>query len=127
MDDFRNEVWLADRAVTDSLYYLENYVNKNELSEEDTEIFARLHDKICRYLKTYFRNYHVIQFSPIRNIEKDSFRPKNLNLLQNYEYECINRLNEYYSKCSATQFMKIDLNAYTKEQAILRIKNFYNL
>lgn len=127
INDLRNEVWLADRAVTDSLFYLENYVNKNELSEEDIKIFAKLHEQICSYLKTYFKSYCLVQFSPIRNIEEDSFRPKNLSLLQDYEYECINRLNEYYSNYSNRKFMRIDLNAYTKKQAILRIKNFFGL
>ena len=127
INDFRNEVWLADRAVTDSLYYLENYVNKTDLNEEDTTIFAKLHEQICNYLKMYFKHYNLIQFSPIRKIENDSYRPKNLSILQNYEYECINRLNEYYSAISNRKFMRLDLNAYSKKQALLRIKYFFNL
>lgn len=118
-----SEVWLADRAITDSLYYLENYVNKTELNSEDTILFAKLHKRICEYLDEYFRYYCLIQFKPLKAIQQDMFRPNNINHLQQYEYECINRLNTYY-------FIKmhvVDLNLYTQEAVVEQILNFAGL
>lgn len=125
--DTHTEVWIADRAITDSLYYLENYVNKTELSEEDTKLFAKLHKRICNYLDRYFAYYNLVQFTSLKAIEQDMFRPKNFSSLQQYEYECINRLNEHYSRNSHNEFLKIDLNKITQENALEQIIEFADL
>ena len=35
LEDDSNTVYLADRAITDSLFYLQNYVDKSGLSDEE--------------------------------------------------------------------------------------------
>lgn len=121
-------VWIADRAITDSLFYLENYVNKTELSEEDTIRFAKLHERVCQHAENSFYRYKLVQLRPIKAIELDMFRPNNLKYLQRYEYECINRLNKYYfartdNKC----FLEINLNKTSQEDALNEIFKFANL
>lgn len=125
--DTHTEVWTADRAITDSLFYLENYVNKTELNEEDTKLYAKLHKRVCEYAGRYFSYYKLVQLKPLRAIQQDIFRPNNLNHLQQYEYECINRLNEYYSAKTHSKCLEIDLNHITQETALDEIFKFANL
>lgn len=125
--DTLHEVYLVDRAITDSLYYLENYVNKTELSEEDTIQYAKLHKRVCEYLDKYFSYYNLVQFRPLRAIQQDMFRPNNINHLQQYEYTCISRLNEFYSKKAHVEYLEVDLNRLTQEAAIEDIFDFADL
>lgn len=125
--DTNAEVWTADRAITDSLFYLENYVNKTELNEEDTKLYAKLHKRVCEYAERYFSYYKLVQLKPLRVVQQDIFRPNNLNHLQQYEYECINRLNEYYSAKTFTKCLELDLNHITQKTALDEIFKFANL
>lgn len=127
MFDTRFDVYIADRAITDSLFYLENYVNKIDLNEEDSKLFCKLHGKICGYLEHYFYMYHLVQFKPLEIIEQDLFRPKYLKYFHNYEYECINRLNKHYSILSNNQFMELDLNHIPVQGAVKEIMEFANI
>lgn len=127
ISDTHHEVYIADRAITDSLFYLENYVNKTELNEEDIILYAKLHKQVCEYLCKYFNRYYLVQFRPLRAIQQDMFRPNNINHLQQYEYVCISRLNEFYSKKAHVEYLEIDLNRLTQEAAIEDILNFTDL
>lgn len=111
-DNRGSDIYLADRAITDSLFYLENYVDKSQLDKEGLKLFCRLHSSVHEYLKRYFWRYSlVVEFQPVAVRETDLFRPVHIDMMKNYESICIARLNYYYSKGYRKQnFMVADLN-----------------
>ena len=126
IEDNRTEtVYLADRAVTDSLFYLENYVDKSQLDEEGIKLFCKLHTSVHEYLTRYFWRYSlVVEFHPLVVRELDLFRPVHVDMMKNYEALCISRLNFYYSNGYKKQnFIEIDLNYKSSEDAVNKIIN----
>lgn len=124
LEDNRTDVvYLADRAVTDSLFYLENYVDKSKLDEEGLKLFCALHSSIHEYLKRYFWRYSlVVEFQPIAVRELDLFRPLHIDVMKKYENICISRLNFYYSNGYKKQnFTSVDLNYMKSEEAVDKI------
>ena len=113
-------IYLADRAVTDSIFYLENYVDKSQLDEEDLKLFCRLHNSAHEYLKRYlWRTELIVEFYPIEVKELDSFRPTHIDIMKNYESICISRLNYCYLNGYKKQnFMIADLNYMKSEKVV---------
>ncbi len=122
-DNRTDDIYLADRAVTDSLFYLENYVDKSQLDEEGLKLFCRLHNSVHEYLKRYFWRYSlVIEFQPVAVREFDSFRPVCISMMKDYEAIGIECLNWYYSNGYKKQnFMVADLNYMKLEEAVDKI------
>ena len=120
IEDNGDDVYLADRAITDSLFYLENYVDKSQLDKEGLKLFCRLHSSVHEYLKRYFWRYSlVVEFQPVAVRETDLFRPVHIDMMKNYENICIARLNYYYSKGYRKQnFMVADLNYMKLEEVV---------
>lgn len=118
-----DDIYLADRAVTDSLFYLENYVDKSQLDEEGLKLFCGLHNSVHEYLKRYFWRYSlVVEFQPIAVQEHDLFRPVHIDMMKNYEAIGIERFNWYYSNGYKKQnFMVVDLNYMKLEKAVDKI------
>lgn len=123
IEDNRDDIYLADRAVTDSLFYLENYVDKSQLDEEGLKLFCRLHNYVHEYLTCYFWRYSlIVEFRPVAVRELDLFRPVHVDMMKSYEGICIARLNYYYSKGYEKQnFMAADLNYMKLEEVIDKI------
>lgn len=122
-DNRTDDIYLADRAVTDSLFYLENYVDKSQLNEEGLKLFCKLHNSVHEYLKRYFWHYSlVVEFQPVAVRELDLFRPVHIDMMKNYESICIARLNYCYSNVYRKQnFMVVDLNYMKLEEAVDKI------
>lgn len=122
-DNRTDDIYLADRAVTDSLFYLENYVDKSQLDEKGLKLFCKLHNSVHEYLKRYFWRYSlVVEFQPITVRELDLFRPVHIDMMKNYESICIARLNYCYSNGYRKQnFMVADLNYMKLEEAVDKI------
>lgn len=123
INDETNCIYLADRAATDSLFYLENYVDKSQLDEESIKLFCNLHYTVHNHLLHYFSRYHlVVEFMPLKVQQLDIFRPAYIDIMKKYESRCISRLNIYYSNgnCCST-VMCIDLNCTKQEEAINKI------
>ena len=123
IEDNGDDVYLADRAITDSLFYLENYVDKSQLDEEGLKLFCKLHNSIHEYLKRYFWRYSlIVEFQPIAVRELDLFRPVHIDMMKNYEGICIARLNYCYSDGHKKQnFMAVDLNYIKLEEMVDKI------
>lgn len=124
LEDESKTIYLADRAVTDSLFYLENYVDKSQLDDEESlKLFCRLHSFAHRYLDYNFWLYSlVIEFKPIAVKEYDSFRPTYISMLKEYESTCISRMNYVYSNgYAAGNYMTVNLNSTTTEKATAKI------
>ena len=122
-DNRTDTIYLADRAATDSLFYLENYVDKSQLDENGLLCFCRLHNFVNDYLKRYFWQYTlVVEFQPIAVREIDMFRPMNIELLKEYESTCIAHLNFYYSNGNKKRnHIVVDLNYMEREEVIDKI------
>lgn len=122
-DNRTDDIYLADRAVTDSMFYLENYVDKSQLDEESLKLFCRLHNSVHEYLKRYFWRYSlVVEFQPIAVRELDLFRPVHIDMMKYYESICIARLNYCYSNGYRKQnFMVADLNYMKLEETVDKI------
>lgn len=122
-DNRTDDIYLADRAVTDSLFYLENYVDKSQLDEEGLKFFCKLHNSVHEYLKRYFWRYSlVVEFQPVAVQELDLFRPVHIDMMKDYESICIARLNYCYSNGYKKQnFMIADLNYMKLEETVDKI------
>lgn len=122
------EIYLADRAVTDSIFYLENYIDKSQLDADDLNKFRNLHKYVHDYLTHYFWQYSlVVEFEPIAVRELDLFRPVNVDILKEYEYTCISRLNYIYSKGNDSNRIKINLKSLSLNEAVELIIECANL
>lgn len=98
-NDNNRIIYLVDRAITDSLFYLENYVDKSRLNTTEIirlcnlDLAARQH-AIYAFSKGYNM---LLQFTPLDIIDNsDAYRPQKLEQLKDYEYQGIRTLNEAY-------------------------------
>ena len=109
--DRYNSVVLVDRAITDSLFYLTFYTNKNGFNEESKEKFFNTYNRIKKHLDNITNVYdYIFEFKPLQNItEDDSFRPKSLDKMKEIEYNMIHTYNKYYFG-QYERYHEIDLN-----------------
>lgn len=121
--DKSDTVYLFDRAMTDSLFYLENYVDKAQLLEANLIDYCSFHNRVHKYLLQNFRHYDlVIHFDSLDKNQLSIFRPKNLDLLKGYEDVGIWRLNWFYSECVSHQnLIEVDLNEQKTDEIIDKI------
>lgn len=107
-DDDSDTIYLVDRAITDSLFYLENYVDKSKLSEVEIRRLCNL-DFVARQhaMSAFNCGYSmVVMFEPLDIVNKndDIYRPENLDSLRDYEYQGINTLNRAYLWCKSDNY-----------------------
>ena len=105
-------IYLFDRAITDSLFYYEFYVDKSKLDNkyEYFNFHKYLIDKV-NYLLSKLDL--LIEFKPLENcdINDDKMRPAYLKSASYSESICIHRLNSFYRrKDNVHGFMEVDLN-----------------
>lgn len=108
---------LVDRSVTDSLFYLTFYVDKNNLDEEHQSKFINLFHHLNEYLLRVSDIYsYILEFQPIKNlIVEDKFRPQNLKELQEIEYEMIKKYNQlYFSKHQGYKHINLNFIPFEK-------------
>lgn len=124
-NDESDTVYLVDRAITDSLFYLQNYVDKSNLSELEIVRLCNLDFVARQHANDAFnRGYDaLVMFEPLDIIDnKDTYRPKLLQHLKDYEYQGILSLNESYlwSRCdcfaeSYNFYLAVNMNCNTPE------------
>lgn len=126
-NDDERTVYLADRAITDSLFYLQNYVNKNNLSRDEIKKYCRLHTLVLNYAKCIYdaKDFCVLRFTPLSGSSTDKYRPENLDHLKYYEHEAISLLNDSFkgTEYSATQ-IEVNLNRDTPEDVFGYVSGF---
>lgn len=108
-----NTIYLFDRAITDSLFYYEFYVDKSKLDNK-YEYFD-FHKQLLRKVVQTLKHLDLlIEFKPLdcRDINEDKMRPAYLKSASYSEYVCIHRLNSFYRQKDNEKlgFMEIDLN-----------------
>ena len=126
-NDKSDTIYLLDRSIYDSLFYLCNYVDTCRLTESELEAFYKLHSKVVLFASYAALKYDsVYLFYPLYNKEEnDKFRPRLLNDASLYEYNSIRTLVKY-SKCdkeNTFKYFEVDLNRINAEQVIMFIVN----
>lgn len=112
-DSEGDTIYLFDRALTDSLFYYEFYLDKNKLDnkKEYFKFHEFLINKVCSNINQIDL---LIEFKPLnsRDINEDKMRPAYLKEASYSEYTCIRRLNHFYRRKSEKRlgFFTIDLN-----------------
>lgn len=125
-----NTIYLFDRAITDSLFYYEFYVDKGKLDnkEEYFKFHKYLLDKVSSTLNQVDL---LIEFKPLNNrdINADKMRPAHLSSASHSEFACISILNNNYRRKLDRKlgYYMVDLNDeyYNDcvEQIINKIRN----
>lgn len=107
-----NTVFLFDRALTDSLFYYEFYVDKSKL--DDKKDYFEFHKFLLKTIDVLLNQIDLlIEFKPLNNcdVNEDKMRPAYLKEISYSEYICISRLNyTYRQKDDRHGFMCINLN-----------------
>lgn len=122
---------LADRAITDSLFYLLFYVDKSQLDYKDMLRYEKLYAFIDEYAHRAFTNIYdiLIEFVPLSNKAcvktcDDKYRPMNLLVQRHSEYRLIRTLNAaYLDPLSDCQYISLDVAKTDKEQ----LKHLFNM
>lgn len=120
-----NTIYLFDRALTDSLFYYEFYVDKSKLDnkEEYFKFHKYLLDKVSSTLNQVDL---LIEFRPLENcnINDDKMRPAYLEEVSYSEFNCIRRLNySYRQRDDRHGSMYINLNSKYYNNCVERIIN----
>lgn len=128
-NDASDTIYLLDRSIYDSLFYLRNYVDTCRLTESELASFYKLHSTVTLFASYAALKYDSIYvFYPLHSKrEDDKFRPRLLNDASMYEYHCIRTLVKY-SKCdkeNTFKYFEVDLNRINTEQVINFIVNEY--
>lgn len=125
-------VVLADRAITDSLFYLLFYVDKSQLDYKDMLRFEKLYAFVDEYArnKAFYNIYdYLLEFKPLSNDVcvkacDDIYRPMNLLVQRHSEYRLIRTLNRsYISPLSKCEYYSVDV--YKKDEQ--ELKNLFEL
>lgn len=118
-----NTIYLFDRALTDSLFYYEFYVDKSKLDNKYE--YFKFYKWLLREVHTSLTNLDLlIEFKPLENcnVNDDKMRPANLKEASYSEYTCIHRLNYIYRRKDNVQgFMSINLNNECSNNCIEQI------
>lgn len=112
-EDKSDTIYLVDRAITDSLFYLQNYVDKNSLPSYKMKIFCNLHKDVVQHAKYAFSNdgyFAVVEFKPLCGENTDKFRPKHIDYSKEFEHDAIHILNLSFQYTSSVPFKFVDLN-----------------
>ncbi len=127
---YQDCVVLVDRALTDSLFYYENYINTNEfVSQKALESYYKFHKYLISKVIEHFKYVYnlVIEFKPLNaSYNESKYRPNDVRLSNKYEYECIKRLNFYYSINTGTKFLYADLSSSNSNDLIHTILKAIN-
>lgn len=106
-NDKSRTIYLVDRAITDSLFYLENYVDKSKLNTAEIIRLCNL-DFVARQhaMDAFNKGYDMLlQFEPMDIVDNsDTYRPQELEWLKDYEYQGISTLNRAHLWCRCDNY-----------------------
>lgn len=122
-----NTIYLFDRAITDSLFYYEFYVDKSKL--DNKKDYFGFHKYLIKKVRLMLNQIDLlIEFKPLKNcdVNDDKMRPAYLEEASYSEYTCIHRLNYTYRRINSglgtrLGFMSINLNNECSNNCIEQI------
>lgn len=123
-----DDIYLIDRTICDSLFYLTFYVDKANLTHQQFCSLTNLCNDIHKHaeLAYDFIYDNVVMFSPIvENYTQCKFRPDNQLLVSQFEYTTIRAYNEYFlRKCGKlNKLIRVD----TQINAVETILNLLDI
>lgn len=121
-----NTIYLFDRALTDSLFYYEFYIDKSKL--DNKKDYFRFHKYLLNKVSSTLNQIDLlIEFRPLENcsINDDKMRPAYLEEVSYSEFECIHRLNYAYRQRGDKKlgYMGVNLNSKYYNNCIEQIIN----
>ena len=86
--DTSDTIYLVDRALSDSLFYLQTYTDFTDFSATQLSDYTRFYAYTYRNALYSFKHYSkLIMFKPITDVKtEDSMRPKHVGIVNNVEY-----------------------------------------
>lgn len=119
------KIYLIDRALSDSLFYLETYIDIKSLDLESAKEFTDFHKELVNLLamdRLHYCNYRydiVFEFEPIENSNNDdTFRPGNVDVIKHYEHNRIKRINDEFFTDIMLHFCRFDTLRHKKAKDI---------
>lgn len=117
LKDKSDTIYLEDRFLSDSLFYLKNYIDKTKLSGRLLRSFKNLqHDVIVKLYNFSTNYYRILDFYPLKTDELSKYRPINLHETKYVEYEGIRGINSRFIPYH--KLTSIDLNETSIENVI---------
>ena len=114
------DIVLVDRAMTDSMFYLLFYVDKNKLTEQDLSKYWPLLLRVQNHTMYAFKHIYdlIIEFAPITKPCDDTiFRPQKIDTLKHIESIAISMLNRFAAN-GTTNVLHWDLNEQSAQVLI---------
>jgi deoxyadenosine/deoxycytidine kinase len=106
------KVYLIDRSVVDSLFYLIFYLDKSNLSSQELRLFRALYDMVINALTLWLQYDAILFFLPLNIETNDLFRP-NMDIYQKMECDIIGMMTLWYchqikdARISSTQLRTV--------------------
>lgn len=109
-----NKIILVDRALSDSLFYLTFYLDKNALYINELKELNKLYNHLLKEANNSFESYYdfVLNFSPLQKPCADVyFRPEKIEQLKNIEHQLISTFSYGISNSKNYKYQQIiDVN-----------------
>ena len=106
---------LIDRSLADSFFYINFYINKSQLREDQYEKYADFYEEVERRMRHHMAKLytHIFIPYPIKEIVQDGFRYNQLKTFQEIEYREILKNVRYYNDISGgAQVMNLPISQY---------------
>lgn len=106
-NDTSRAIYLVDRAISDSIFYLENYIDKSSLNTTEIIRLCNLNFVARQHAMDAFnRGYDMLlEFEPLDIIDdSDKYRPHELEYLKDYEYQGISTINKALLWCRCDNY-----------------------
>lgn len=137
-EDESDTIYLVDRAITDSLFYLQNYVDKSSLSSNEMKVFCELHKDTIQHARRAFQHarrafgcpsddsgyFAVVEFKPLVGKNTDLLRPMHIDYSKEFEHDAIHILNLSFRYSSSVPFKYVDLNESDVQNLVSSIHKF---
>lgn len=108
----KDKIYLIDRALTDSLFYLTFYTNKDKKYGENFWFFYQdLIHWVKKQTHYSFNNLydHVLEFKPLKSqCDDKKYRPEHIQMQKNIEFDMISVYNQAFD--IGNKVVHIDLN-----------------
>lgn len=106
-NDNGRTIYLVDRAISDSIFYLENYVDKSSLNTAEIIRMCNLNFVARQHAMDAFNKGYdmLLQFEPLDIVDSsDTYRPYELEYLKDYEYQGISTINRAHLWCRCDNY-----------------------
>ena len=113
LEDTSSTIYISDRTIFDTLFYLNTYIDTTRLSETELDLFYDLSEKVRSFAALnaakYYRVVLCYPIEPPINFD-DKFRPRHLKRASEFEFNGIKDLVFSYCYLHANMYVKNELD-----------------